>query len=85
MAERECVHDRIAAVSSELSGTVGVAARNLASPANVPWPRSNTRLEPSWRRRYEAPISPAPERRPVNTAEIARRDGASPHPGGHFG
>jgi hypothetical protein len=35
MAERERVHERIAAVSSELSGTVGVAARNLASPASV--------------------------------------------------
>jgi len=29
------VHDRIAAISSELGGTVGVAARNLASQASV--------------------------------------------------
>jgi len=35
MARLERVHDRIAAVSSELSGTVGVVARDLASPASV--------------------------------------------------
>ena len=35
MAGTERVHDRIAAISSELGGTVGVAARNLASQASV--------------------------------------------------
>ena len=35
MVRPERVHDRIAAVSSELGGTVGVAARNLASQASV--------------------------------------------------
>ncbi len=35
MTESERVHDRIAAVSSELGGSVGVAARNLASQASV--------------------------------------------------
>jgi len=35
MARPGRVHDRIVAISSELDGTVGVAARNLASQANV--------------------------------------------------
>ena len=35
MARPERVHDRIAAIASELGGTVGVAARNLASQAGV--------------------------------------------------
>ena len=35
MARHERVHDRIAAISSGLGGTVGVAARNLASQASV--------------------------------------------------
>jgi len=35
MVRPERVHDRIAALSSELGGTVGVAARNLASQASV--------------------------------------------------
>ena len=33
MVRPERVHDSIAAVSSELGGTVGVAARNLATQA----------------------------------------------------
>ncbi len=35
MAGPERVHDRIAAFTSELGGTVGVAARNLVSQASV--------------------------------------------------
>ena len=35
MAKSERVHDRIAAVSSKLGGSLGVAARNLASQASV--------------------------------------------------
>jgi beta-lactamase class A len=35
MARTERVHDRIAAIASGLGGTVGVAARNLASQASV--------------------------------------------------
>ena len=35
MVRPERVHDRIAAVSSEPGGTVGVAARDLASQASV--------------------------------------------------
>lgn len=35
MAKPERVHDRIVDISSELDGTVGVAARNLASQASV--------------------------------------------------
>ena len=35
MARPERVHDRIAAVSSALGGTVSVAARDLASQASV--------------------------------------------------
>ena len=35
MARPERIHDRIVALCSELGGTVGVAARNLASQASV--------------------------------------------------